>query len=150
VTGNRAVIRREHFEAMRRRDRAGQQRPLQRRNRNPALEDLAASTREVRPFVREYRMRDGRRLYLLAEGRLFELGRRHGHPAAVMDMSFANQVLVAEYLEQRGKTLAPNVYAVPNEIDQSVARLKLDAMDIRIDELTIEQRKYLQSWQDGT
>ena len=95
-------------------------------------------------------MRDGRRLYLLAEGRLLNLAAAEGHPAAVMDMSFANQALVIEYLAGQGRTLSPNVYSVPADIDHSVARLKLEAMEIRIDELTAEQRKYLQSWEEGT
>ena len=116
----------------------------------PALGDLATSTREVREFVQEYRLADGRRLYLLAEGRLLNLAAAEGHPAAVMDMSFANQALSAEYLARQGKELAPNVYGVPVDIDQAVARFKLDAMDVRIDELTAEQRAYLQSWEEGT
>jgi adenosylhomocysteinase len=95
-------------------------------------------------------MRDGRRLYLLAEGRLLNLAAAEGHPAAVMDMSFANQALVVEYLATHAKTLAPSVYTVPADIDQSVARLKLDALGIRVDELTEEQRTYLQSWSEGT
>ena len=95
-------------------------------------------------------MADGRRLYLLAEGRLLNLAAAEGHPAAVMDMSFANQALSAEYLARQGKSLEPNVYTVPSDIDQAVARLKLEAMDIGIDELTPEQRKYLQSWEEGT
>lgn len=95
-------------------------------------------------------MSDGRRLYLLAEGRLLNLASAEGHPAAVMDMSFANQALSVEYLAKQGKGLQPNVYGVPAEIDQTVARFKLDAMGVRIDELTPEQRKYLQSWEEGT
>jgi len=150
VTGNRAVIRREHFEVMKDGAVLGNSGHFNVEIDIPALEDLAASTREVRPLVQEYRMRDGRRLYLLAEGRLLNLAAAEGHPAAVMDMSFANQALVVEYLVREGRQLAPNVYSVPADIDQSVARLKLDAMGIRIDELTAEQQKYLQSWEEGT
>ncbi len=150
VTGNRGVIRREHFEAMKDGAVLANSGHFNVEIDIPALEDLAASTRDVRPLVQEYRMRDGRRLYLLAEGRLLNLAAAEGHPAAVMDMSFANQALVVEYLAKQGKQLSPNVYSVPVDIDQSVARLKLDAMGIHIDELTAEQRKYLQSWEEGT
>jgi len=150
VTGNRAVIRREHFEAMKDGAVLGNSGHFNVEIEIPALLDLAVSSREIRPFVQEYRMRDGRRLYLLAEGRLLNLAAAEGHPAAVMDMSFANQALVVEYLAGQGRALSPNVYSVPADIDQSVARLKLDAMEIRIDELTAEQRKYLQSWEEGT
>jgi adenosylhomocysteinase len=150
VTGNRGVIRREHFEAMKDGAVLGNSGHFNVEIDIPALEDLAGSTREVRPFVQEYRMRDGRRLYLLAEGRLLNLAAAEGHPAAVMDMSFANQALAVEYLAAHGKTLAPAVYSVPTDIDQSVARLKLDALGIHIDELTAEQRTYLQSWAEGT
>lgn len=150
VTGNRGVIRREHFETMKDGAVLGNSGHFNVEIDIPTLEDLAASTREVRPFVQEYRMHDGRRLYLLAEGRLLNLAAAEGHPAAVMDMSFANQALVVEYLAAQAKTLAPAVYTVPTDIDQSVARLKLDAMGIRVDELTAEQRTYLQSWSEGT
>jgi adenosylhomocysteinase len=150
VTGNRGVIRREHFEAMKDGAVLGNSGHFNVEIDIPALEDLAGSTREVRPLVREYRMRDGRRLHLLAEGRLLNLAAAEGHPAAVMDMSFANQALTVEYIATQGKTLAPNVYSVPVEIDQSVARLKLEALGIGIDVLTAEQRSYLQSWEEGT
>lgn len=150
VTGNRGVIRREHFETMKDGAVLGNSGHFNVEIDIPALEDLAESTREVRPFVQEYRMHDGRRLYLLAEGRLLNLAAAEGHPAAVMDMSFANQALVVEYLAAHAKTLAPAVYTVPADIDQSVARLKLDALGIPIDELTAEQRTYLQSWSEGT
>ncbi len=150
VTGNRSVIRREHFEVMRDGAVLANSGHFNVEIDIPALEDLARQTREVRPFVREYRLADGRRLYLLAEGRLVNLAAAEGHPAAVMDMSFANQALAAEYLVQHGRALAPGVYPVPADIDQTVARLKLDALGIRIDELTPEQRRYLESWQEGT
>jgi adenosylhomocysteinase len=150
VTGNRGVMRREHFETMKDGAVLGNSGHFNVEIDIPALEDLAESTREVKPLVQEYRMRDGRRLYLLAEGRLLNLAAAEGHPAAVMDMSFANQALVVEYLATHAKTLAPSVYTVPADIDQSVARLKLDALGIRVDELTEEQRTYLQSWSEGT
>jgi len=150
VTGNRGVMRREHFEKMKDGAVLGNSGHFNVEIDIPALEDLAESTREVKPLVQEYRMRDGRRLYLLAEGRLLNLAAAEGHPAAVMDMSFANQALVVEYLATHAKTLAPSVYTVPADIDQSVARLKLDALGIRVDELTEDQRIYLQSWSEGT
>ena len=150
VTGNRSVLRKEHFEAMKDGAVLANSGHFNVEIDIPALSDLAASSREVREFVQEYRMRDGRRLYLLAEGRLLNLAAAEGHPAAVMDMSFANQALVAEYLTRHGRSLEPNVYTVPSDIDQTVARLKLEAMGVRVDELTQEQRKYLQSWEEGT
>jgi adenosylhomocysteinase len=116
----------------------------------PVLAAMAVSTREVREQVQEYRLPDDRRLYLLAEGRLLNLAAAEGHPAAVMDMSFANQALTVEYLVKNAGRLQGQVYAVPVEIDQWVAQLKLEAMGVRIDELTAEQRKYLSSWDEGT
>lgn len=150
VTGNRSVLRKEHFEVMKDGAILANSGHFNVEIDLPALSDLAKSTREVREFVTEYQLGDGRRLYVLAEGRLLNLAAAEGHPAAVMDMSFANQALCGEYLAKQGKTLAPNVYTVPSDIDQDVARLKLDAMDVRIDELTPEQKKYLQSWEEGT
>jgi len=150
VTGNRSVLRREHFEAMKDGAVLANSGHFNVEIDIPALADIAVSSREVREFVQEYRLADGRRLYLLAEGRLLNLAAAEGHPAAVMDMSFANQALSVEYLARQGKELAPNVYSVPVDIDQAVARLKLDATDVHIDELTPEQRTYLQSWEEGT
>jgi adenosylhomocysteinase len=150
VTGNRSVLRKEHFEVMKDGTILANSGHFNVEIDIPALSDLAKATREVREFVQEYQMTDGRRLYLLAEGRLLNLAAAEGHPAAVMDMSFANQALSGEYLARHGRSLQPNVYTVPADIDQEVARLKLDAMDVRIDELTPEQKKYLQSWEEGT
>ncbi len=115
-----------------------------------ALDGMAESVRTVRPSLEEYRLRDGRRLFVLAEGRLVNLAAAEGHPAAVMDMSFANQALSAEYLVQHGRSLERKVYPVPEDIDREIARLKLAAMDIRIDTLTEEQARYLSSWESGT
>jgi adenosylhomocysteinase len=115
-----------------------------------ALEAMAEGRRQVRPFVEEFRMADGRKLHLLGEGRLINLAAAEGHPASVMDMSFANQALSLEYLASNVKNLAPDVYDVPEEIDQEIARLKLDAVGVKIDELTEEQKKYLSSWEAGT
>jgi adenosylhomocysteinase len=115
-----------------------------------ALEAMAEGRRQVRPFVEEFRLEDGRRLFLLAEGRLVNLAAAEGHPASVMDMSFANQALSVEHLAQGEQRLAPDVYTVPREIDEEVARLKLASLGVSIDELTEEQRKYLSSWEEGT
>ncbi len=114
------------------------------------LQKLSKSKRNIRDFVEEYLLKDGRRIYLLAEGRLVNLSAAEGHPAAVMDMSFANQALSAEYIFKNAKKLEKKVYSVPEEIDREIARLKLESMGIKIDKLTKEQFKYLHSWQEGT
>ena len=116
----------------------------------PALEGLARSKRRIRTFVDEYTLNDGRRLYLLGEGRLINLAAAEGHPASVMDMSFANQALCLEYMVKNRGGLETRVYPVPEEIDKQVARLKLHSMGISIDSLTPEQKEYLTSWQQGT
>jgi adenosylhomocysteinase len=116
----------------------------------PALEKMSKSKRQMRPFVDEYRLADGRRLYLLGEGRLINLAAAEGHPASVMDMSFADQALCLEHLVKNKGKLKPDVYPVPEEIDNEVGRLKLKAMNIEIDSLTKEQKKYLESWEEGT
>ncbi|MDH4335443.1 MAG: adenosylhomocysteinase [Chloroflexota bacterium] len=115
-----------------------------------ALEAQASSSREVRSFTREYLMADGRRLNLLADGRLVNLGAAEGHPALVMDMSFANQALGLEWLRANAAALEPNVYGIPDAIDREVARLKLLSMGIRIDPMTAEQKTYSESWESGT
>ena len=116
----------------------------------PALEAMSVSHREVRPFVEEYETRDGRHLYLLGEGRLINLAAAEGHPSAVMDMSFANQALSAEYLVKSHQDLSNGVHVVPREIDAEVGRLKLETMGISIDTLTAEQTAYNESWEEGT
>lgn len=116
----------------------------------PALEAMSDSHREVRPFVEEYTTKDGRRLYLLGEGRLINLAAAEGHPSAVMDMSFANQALSVEYLVKNQGNLTPGVYVVPTETDQEVGRLKLESMGIHIDSLTADQQRYQESWEEGT
>jgi len=116
----------------------------------PALESMATEKRRAREFIEQYILPDGRRINLLAEGRLVNLAAAEGHPASVMDMSFANQALSLEYLLQHAKELENRVYGVPEAIDREIARLKLEAMGIRIDVLTDEQRKYLASWEEGT
>jgi len=116
----------------------------------PALEAMAVKVRRVREFVDQYTLADGRRLHLLGEGRLVNLAAAEGHPAAVMDMSFANQALSAEYMLREGKNLERKVYGVPADIDAAIAQLKLEAMGISIDTLTEEQEEYLASWKTGT
>jgi len=115
-----------------------------------ALESQASSSREVRPFTREYLMPDGKRLFLLADGRLVNLGAAEGHPALVMDMSFANQALGLEWLRAHAAELEPQVYGIPEEIDREVARLKLSHMGIDIDPMTVAQKAYSESWESGT
>jgi adenosylhomocysteinase len=116
----------------------------------PALEALAVEKRRVRDFIDQYTLADGRKISLLGEGRLVNLAVAEGHPASVMDMSFANQALTVEYIATNGAKLEKRVYSVPEHIDKEIARLKLEAMGIRIDTLTPEQREYLQSWEAGT
>jgi adenosylhomocysteinase len=116
----------------------------------PALRSLATETRTLRQFVDEFKLEDGRRIYLIADGRLVNLSAAEGHPAQVMDMSFANQALSAEYVVGNAATLERKVYPVPEEIDQDIARLKLETMGVGIDVLTEEQAKYLASWDEGT
>jgi adenosylhomocysteinase len=116
----------------------------------PALESMAVQKKRIRDFVDQYTLADGRRISILGEGRLINLAAAEGHPASVMDMSFANQALGVEYIVKNAATLENRVYSVPDNIDKDVARLKLDAMGIRIDTLTAEQQKYLESWEAGT
>ena len=116
----------------------------------PALEALAVEKHRVRDFVDQYTLADGRRISLLGEGRLINLAAAEGHPASVMDMSFANQALSVEYIVKHAGKLQRQVYSVPEDIDKEVARLKLEAMGIHIDTLTVEQEKYLESWEEGT
>jgi len=115
-----------------------------------ALEEQSTSSREVRPFTREYLMPDGRRIYVLADGRLVNLGAAEGHPAMVMDMSFANQALGLEWMRANVDGLEPIVYGIPEDIDREVARLKLESMGIRIDPMTAAQKAYSESWESGT
>jgi adenosylhomocysteinase len=116
----------------------------------PALEKMSLAKRRTREFVDEYTLRDGRKLYLLGEGRLINLAAAEGHPAVVMDMSFADQALSVEYMVKNAQKLEPKVYPVPAEIDREVARLKLESLGVAIDKLTSEQEEYLSSWSEGT
>jgi adenosylhomocysteinase len=144
------VLRREHFEAMKDGAVVCNSGHFDVEIDIPALRDMAESVRRVRPMTDEFLLPDGRRIYLLGEGRLVNLAAAEGHPASVMDMSFANQALCAVYLAREGKSLEKRVYRVPQEIDSEVARLKLTAMGITIDTLTPEQEKYLADYQSGT
>ncbi len=116
----------------------------------PALKEMSTGIKLVRPFVEEYQLKDGRSIFILGEGRLINLASAEGHPASVMDMSFANQALSAEYMVKNGKTLEKRVYSVPDDIDKEIARLKLEAMKVKIDTLTAQQVAYLGSWEEGT
>jgi len=150
VTGDVKVIRKEHFQTMKDGAIISNSGHFNVEIDIPALEKLAKRKRIIRDFVEEYTLADGRRVNLLGEGRLINLASAEGHPASVMDMSFANQALSAEYMVNKGKKLQKQVYPVPTEIDQEIARLKLDGMGIAIDKLTKEQEKYLASWEMGT
>jgi len=115
-----------------------------------SLESMANSKKKIREYIDEYTLKSGKKLNLLAEGRLLNLAAAEGHPASVMDMSFANQALSAEFLVKKGKTLDKKVYKVPEDIDSEIARLKLSSMGVKIDKLTPEQEQYLSSWKMGT
>src|SRR3989441_1003377 len=150
VTGNKSVIRAEHFEKMKGGAIVCNSGHFNVEIDIPALEKMSSGKREVRPMVDEFQMKDGRKIYLLAEGRLVNLSTAEGHPASVMDMSFANQALSAEYLRANYKNLKPQVYVVPEHLDKEIARLKLDSMGHHLDKLTAEQERYLASWNEGT
>ena len=150
VTGDINVLDRKHFETMKDGAILANSGHFNSEINLKALDEMATGVRQVRPSVQEYKLADGRRLHVLAEGRLINLAAAEGHPAAVMDMSFANQALCAEYMARHAKTLERKVYDVPDEIDAEVARLKLKAMRIEIDTLTAEQQHYLTSWEEGT
>jgi adenosylhomocysteinase len=150
VTGNKNVISREHFEHMRNGAVVANSGHFNVEIDIPALERMSSSKRQTREFVDEYAMKDGRKIYLLGEGRLINLAAAEGHPASVMDMSFANQALSCEYLVKNHKSLESKVYPVPEQLDKKIARLKLESMGIKIDRLTPEQEEYLASWSEGT
>jgi adenosylhomocysteinase len=150
VTGDKTVIARAHIERMKDGAILANSGHFNVEIDIPALRDLSVESRPTRANVEEFTFADGRRLYLIAEGRLVNLAAAEGHPAAVMDMSFANQALSAEFVVAHADELEPKVYTVPDEIDREIARLKLESMGIRIDTLTEEQAKYLASWDEGT
>jgi adenosylhomocysteinase len=150
VTGDVNVLDRAHFEAMKDGVILANSGHFNSEINLAAMDDLAGSVRQVRQFVQEYKLEDGRRLHVVGEGRLVNLAAAEGHPAAVMDMSFANQAVSAEWMVKNQSSLEPKVYDVPKELDAEVARLKLAAMHVNIDTLTAEQEKYINSWEEGT
>ena len=150
VTGNKSILTHDHFERMKDGAVISNSGHFNVEIDIPALEKLSSSKRPVRPFVDEYVMKDGRKLYLLGEGRLINLAAAEGHPASVMDMSFANQALASEYLVKNASSLKHQVYSVPENIDRHIAKLKLDSMGIQVDKLTPDQEQYLASWSEGT
>ena len=150
ATGDKSVIAKQHFELMKDGAILANTGHFNVEIEIPALRALATSTRQAREFVEEFVLADGRRVYLLADGRLVNLSAAEGHPAQVMDMSFANQALSAEWVIQNAASLERTVYVVPKEIDDEIARLKLATMGVDIDQLTEEQAKYLASWDEGT
>ncbi len=150
VTGNINVIDKQHFEVMKDGCIVANSGHFDVEINLKVLKEMSVSQRKIRENVREYKMPDGRNIYVLAEGRLVNLAAAEGHPAQVMDMSFANQALSAEYLVNNHQNLKPKVYKVPDELDFEVAKLKLNAMGIKIDSLTPEQKEYLSSWEHGT
>ncbi len=150
VTGNKNVLRKEHFEVMKNGAIVANSGHFNVEIDIPALEKLSSGKRVTRNFVEEYSLRDGRKINLLGEGRLINLAAAEGHPAAVMDMSFADQALSVEYMVKNHASLEKKVFKVPDELDKRVARLKLESMGIKIDRLTPEQEEYLAGWAEGT
>jgi adenosylhomocysteinase len=150
LTGNKGVIARQHFERIKNGAIVCNSGHFNVEIDLEALAKMASSRRQVREFVEEFALRDGRRVYVLGEGRLINLAAAEGHPASVMDMSFANQALSVEYLVKNHASLEKRVYSVPEDLDKKVARMKLESMGIKIDRLTPEQEQYLASWSEGT
>ncbi len=150
VTGDINVIDQCHFEAMKDGAIVANSGHFNVEINIPALAEMSTEKKLVRPFVEQYATKDGRDIFLLGDGRLINLASAEGHPASVMDMSFANQALSAEYMLKNASNLAKKVYSVPDEIDREIARIKLEAMGVKIDTLTAEQVSYLNSWEEGT
>jgi adenosylhomocysteinase len=150
VTGNKNVLAKEHFDVMKNNAIISNSGHFNVEIDIPALEKMSSSKRTTRNFVEEYTLKDGRKINLLGEGRLINLASAEGHPAAVMDMSFADQALSVEYMVKNATTLEKTVYKVPEELDKRVAKLKLESMGIKIDRLTPEQEEYLAGWSEGT
>ncbi len=150
ATGNKRVIRKEHIEVMKDGAILANSGHFNVEISLPDLKSLAKRKRKIRSDVDEYTLKNNKKIYLLAEGRLVNLAAAEGHPSSVMDLSFADQALTCAWITQNYKKLAPQVYEVPREIDEAVAAMKLRAMDIKIDRLTAEQKKYLESWKEGT
>jgi adenosylhomocysteinase len=150
LTGNKSVIARDHFEKLKNGAIVCNSGHFNVEIDLETLGKMASSRRQTREFVEEFALRDGRRIYVLGEGRLINLAAAEGHPASVMDMSFANQALSADYMIKNHASLEKRVYAVPEDLDKQVARMKLEAMAVKIDRLTLEQEHYLASWNEGT
>ena len=150
VTGNKSVLREEHFRAMKDGAVVCNSGHFNVEIDIPSLEGMSRSRRRIREFVEEFTLADGRRLHLLADGRLINLAAAEGHPASVMDMSFANQALAAEFMVRQGAALERRVYPVPDEIDREIARMKLETMGVAIDRPTPQQERYMSSWEEGT
>ena len=150
LTGNKHVIAKDHFDKMKNGAILCNSGHFNIEIDLEALGKVASSRRPTREFVEEFALRDGRRIYVLGEGRLINLAAAEGHPASVMDMSFANQALSAEYMAKNYSTLEKTVYSVPEALDKQVAKLKLEAMKVNIDRLTVEQESYLAGWSEGT
>jgi adenosylhomocysteinase len=150
VTGNKSVVADQHFRLMKDGAVVANSGHFNVEIDLPALDKLAVKKRQTREFVEEFTMQDGRKIYVLGEGRLINLAAAEGHPAVVMDMSFADQALSVEYMVKNAKKLEPKVYPVPADIDKTVARLKLQSLGVNIDTLTPEQEEYLASWSEGT
>jgi len=150
VTGNKHVIGRDHFEKLKNGAILANSGHFNVEIDLEALAKMASSRRQTREFVEEFALRDGRRIYILGEGRLINLAAAEGHPASVMDMSFANQAMAAEYMVKNHAILEKKVYSVPEDLDKQVAKMKLEAMGIKIDRLSVEQEHYLASWGEGT
>jgi adenosylhomocysteinase len=150
VTGNKHVIARDHFEHLKNGAILCNSGHFNVEIDLEAMGRMASSRRQTREFVEEFAFRDGRKVYVLGEGRLINLASAEGHPPSVMDMSFADQALSAEFMVKNYKTLEKKVYKVPDELDKRVAKLKLESMAIKIDKLTPEQEEYLAGWAEGT
>jgi adenosylhomocysteinase len=150
VTGNKNVIARDHFERLKSGAILCNSGHFNVEIDLETLGSMASSRKETRTFVEEFAMRDGRKIYVLGEGRLINLAAAEGHPASVMDMSFANQALSAEYMVKNHASLEKKVYSVPEELDKQVAKMKLESMGVSIDRLTLEQEEYLAGWSEGT
>jgi adenosylhomocysteinase len=150
VTGNKNVLVKEHFELMKDGAIISNSGHFNVEIDIPALEKLSSSKRTTRTSVEEYSLKDGRKINLLGEGRLINLAAAEGHPASVMDMSFADQALSVDYVVKNHKSLEKKVYRVPDDLDKRVAKLKLESMGIKIDKLTPEQEEYLAGWSEGT
>jgi adenosylhomocysteinase len=150
LTGDINVLDKHHFEVMKDGAIVSNSGHFNVEINIPALEEISEEKRRIRQFVEEFTLYDGRRINLLADGRLVNLSAAEGHPASVMDMSFANQSLSFEYMLQNAEKLENKVYTLPEELDREIAKIKLDAMGVKIDTLSPEQKKYLESWEEGT